>query len=595
MQESIHMSEQDFDESKFSFISVYRTEYDLEQYGRNALSAFAMSLYLRLEDYHEFAANAITEGPEDKKVDICYIDENDKRVIIAQSYLAETWGKKSAPSNKASDLNTAIGWLFSASLDLVPLHLRAKASELRRFLENGDVKRIEILFIHNCFESENVERELKTAADVMRAIADAHMRDRESSMIISYRELGLKEIEELYKSRDSDILVDDWIEVPASNKVEERGIDWRAILTSVTGDWIRELRVKHGDRLFSANYRDYLGYVKRQGNINFQITQTAESEPANFWVYNNGITALTHELKIESDRIRIRGISIINGAQTTGALGDAAESATVATKVLIRIVECRSKPLIDSIIRYNNTQNEIKPSDTRSNDQIQKRLATDFLQYQIRYQHRRSAARNPRNAITAAAIAPALCAFHGDPQTAYRNAKDIFNDDEIYQRVFPNNIRAEHVFLIKALSTAIDDVKNELKKKVSEGHATQLEDQENTVLKYSASKHFIFYIVGALAEEIMKRRIPDLHEWKCKPEVISAENTSLVKAWGAVLHALLPHIASNLQNQGEDAAYEVPRSMERTKMVVSQLKALVASIEPALRGQFNELRRRTLI
>lgn len=589
------MCAQHFDENRFTFKSALDAETEFGRlYGRNTLAIFALSLYLRLEDCQEFAASAITEGPDDKKVDFCYVDENEQRAIIAQSYCASTWGKAAAPANKASDLNTAMTWLLSAGEDRIPRHLQTRATELRRLLASGNIRRIEILYIHNCHESQNVEDELKTVADGTRDMANSLVNDHQNNpIIVSYRELGLEGIQELYKARDSDILIDAWMKVPAFDYIEEKGERWRAILTTVPGNWIRKLYIQHSDRLFSANYRDYLGYVQRRGNINYEITQTAESEPVNFWVYNNGITALTHELKLGTE-VQIRGISVINGAQTSGALGDTPESSTADTRVLIRIVECRSQDLINKIIRYNNTQNEIRPADTRSNDPTQRRLQADFAQYGITFVHRRSTTRSPRHAITAAAIAPALCSFHGNPQTAFRNAKEIFTDDATYQKVFPTNISIEHVFLVQALSIAIDRVKSDLKKGVSDETATQLEEQQWEVLKYSAAKHFMFFLVGAAAEEIMQRRVSDLHEWKCRPDVISPENKSMANSWETALRALLPQIATVVQRQGKDASYDVPRSTELSDRVAQDLKALIAST-PILGQQFSELTRRTTL
>jgi len=47
-------------------------------------------------------------------------------------------------------------------------------------------------------------------------------------------------------------------------------------------------------------------------------------EPRNFWVYNNGVTILTHKIDREQEgKLIIHGCSVINGAQTTGALGTA--------------------------------------------------------------------------------------------------------------------------------------------------------------------------------------------------------------------------------------------------------------------------------
>jgi hypothetical protein len=391
------------------------------------------------------------------------------------------------------------------------------------------------------------------------------------------------------------LIIDKWIEVPASTFIREQGDGWNAILTTVPGRWIQELHREHGDRLFSANYRDYLGSTRQRGNINHEITKTAEVEPDNFWAYNNGVTALTHEIKIRGKKRKIRGISVINGAQTTGALSEASENATKYTKVLIRFVECSSRELIDKIILYNNTQNEIKPADRRSKDSVQKNLHDEFLNHDVTYMHRRSITRTPKNAITAAAIAPALCAFHGEPQIAYRNSREIFGNDDVYERVFPKNISIEHVFLVRSLSSAIDKIKSELNAKVSNNDATHLEESQFDVLKYSASKHFIFYIIGILAEEIMSRRMSNLFEWKCKTEVISPDNVSLQKAWDKTLRALLPHIATIEEQQGTDAFYDVPRNIEQSKQVVRQLKALIASLETILGNQFDEIRKRTTI
>ena len=258
-------------------------------------------------------------------------------------------------------------------------------------------------------------------------------------------------------------------------------------------------------------------------------------------------------------------------------------------------MECHSQELIDKIIRYNNTQNEIKPADRRSKDSTQRRLRADFSKYGVTYVHRRSATRTPGSAITAAAVSRALCAFHGDAQTAYRNAKEIFNDDSIYQRVFPGSIRVEHVFLVQALSTAINKVKTELKRKVSNETATQLEEEEYEVLKYSGSKHFLFYIIGALAEEIMDRRVSDLHEWKCRPEIISGDNVSMMNSWAVALGTLLPHMTNIVGRYGKDASYDVPRSAELSKQVARELRALIASLESTLGSQFDEVRRRTTV
>lgn len=576
-----------------SFKSVFEADDELEQFGSNSLSMFALSLYLRLDDLGEFAANSIVEGPNDKKLDIFYLSIADGLAVMVQSYLSPDWNRIAARESKASDLNTAMAWLLSADQREVPPHLKSKAIDLRRAIVSGEINRIELLFIHNCPESKNVERELKVVATATKSKVAALDFDASRRITIAHRELGLKGIEDLYKSRDSEILVDRLITLPAKTHIQQKGTGWRSILVTVPGHWLQGLYSAHGDRLFSANYRDFLGSTSRKGNINYAITKTTESEPDNFWVYNNGVTALTHKIRLGKTK-RIRGISIINGAQTTGSLSEAQREKTKRVSVMLRIVECSDKKLIDKIIRYNNTQNDIKPADKRSKDQIQKRLQEDFGALGITYAHRRSSVRTRRGTITAASLGPALCAFHGDPQTAYRNAKEIFDVDDVYDRVFPRGISAAHVFLVRALSSAIDSVKAGLKSRISDGAATNTDLEQYEVLKFSASKHFLFYLIGELADQIMNRHVADKYDWVCTKDVIKADNTSLIKAWGETLGAILPHVSMLIKAKGADAFYDVPRSKEMSRDIATQTKALIASL-PVLSSQFQSLRDRSSI
>jgi hypothetical protein len=270
--------------SQPSFRATFSADDELTVYGSNSLLMFCLGLYLRSENLKELAAEGLTDGPNDKKVDFCYIDLLEGRAIIAQSYLARDWGRASAPANKASDLNTASAWLFTTNLKRVPEHLKPKAQELRRAIEDNEVKRIEIFYVHNCQESTNVEEELKSVAeDTYAKIKTLGVDD----VIVSHREFGIKAIEDLYSARDAEILVDDQIEIPGKCLAQENTPGWKSIITTVKGAWFHDLYQKYGDRLFSANFRDWMGAVERKGNINYGIKQTAATEPANFWVYNN--------------------------------------------------------------------------------------------------------------------------------------------------------------------------------------------------------------------------------------------------------------------------------------------------------------------
>ena len=150
----------------------------------NAHMIWAIALYLEEPDVEALASEALTDGPDDKKIDFIYLDRDAKRVIFAQGYYG--LGKKdSAPANKASDLNTAGAWLFSGDLDKAPIQLRSTIEECRAALDEGEVDTIELLYVHNYPESVNVSKELQTAADHLKKVIG-----EKPDILVSSRELG---------------------------------------------------------------------------------------------------------------------------------------------------------------------------------------------------------------------------------------------------------------------------------------------------------------------------------------------------------------------------------------------------------------------
>ena len=572
--------------TSLTFKADYEADTVARAYGDNGLLLYAIALKSGIEDLDEFAGNALTDGGDDKKLDVCHIDEQNGVITLAQGLVSRTWGKPAAPANKASDLNTAAVWMFSANPDDVPAKLRTKVVEARNAIANGSISRVDVLFVHNCLESTNVERELITVAagirDILRSAGTIA-----SEITVAHKEVGLRTIEEWFSARDTDILVEDWIDLPDVPFVEESGGGWRGIALSIPGSWIRDLYVAHQDKLFSANFRDYMGAPTRKENINFQIKQTAASEPENFWVYNNGITALTRQIDTRSTPRRIRGISVINGAQTSGAIGESSSEHASKIRVQLRIMEAKSEALISKAILYTNTQNEIKPFDRKSNDPLQNRLKDGLAKYDLQYSHRRSKARIPRGSITASSLGAALCAFHGDPQTAYRNSKDIFGRDDTYELVF-RDVTPEHAYLLHSLSSAIDSLKLHLKSRISSGVATRSEEVQYNILRFSASKHFLLYVLGAVAEQILNRRISNLKTWKVKNANISPSAKRVFVAWQSALEVILPNLAALMGDVEE--IYEIERNFSKSKETAVKLAVNLSALESIIAPKFKEIR-----
>ena len=346
----------------------------------DAIGVFAISLHFNLDDVQEIASDAITGGRDDKKCDMVYIDKEKEIAVLAQCYISQKH-RDAAPSNKASDLNTAITWLLNADMNTLPDSIKGQADELRNAIELGEVSQLHIWYVHNLPGSANVVDELRTVEKSARAALRQY--ERGSSINVFADEISEERLAELYAQAERAILVNDniTITVPDAIILEQR--DWTSVITSVPGVWLQQLYQKYGTSLFSANLRGYLGSRKSDANINSGMKSTALDEPENFCVYNNGITALVHDFKLmrrtrRGRNLNITGISIVNGAQTTGSIGSAERLVSSDLQVAVRFVKVNKDSIVSNIVRYNNSQNKIQAADFRSTDPIQSRLRREF-------------------------------------------------------------------------------------------------------------------------------------------------------------------------------------------------------------------------
>jgi hypothetical protein len=534
-----------------------------KKFGDNALPLLGLSLYVQAEDIEALAAEALTDGGNDKKIDFCFINRTTNYAAVVQGFCSKQWGKAEAEANKATDLISAAGWLFTGDLEKVPEKLRTVAKELRDAIKEKEINRIEFLYIHNCHESVNVRTELATAvATAAKLIADGNI-------AIASHEIGLETLDDLCRAAENEIFVEETLKVPSMNVIEEKGKSWHAIVTSMTGHWIHALHQKHGSRLFRANYRDFLGVRNSVKNINKGIKTSVQEEADNFWTFNNGITALVRKIKKGKGRFEIDGISIINGAQTTGSIAECTLAEATDVRVVCRFVTCSDDEVLHKIIKFNNTQNAFRSSDQRSNDVVQNKLKSNLAKYGITYAPRRSGITIPSGSITAEAIAPLLSAFHGDPQTAARRRSDIFDVDAAYSKVFPQAISAEHVYMVSLLGAAIDEVKLDLKERDSTGKATGTQSKNYEVLKHSTSKLYLLAIIGAVSEEIVGEKLADHFTWQFNATAMKKDPKKLVFVWKEVVEAILPLLARTIGEDSYAATRDFGQLLEVSKRLLN--------------------------
>ena len=449
----------------------------------NAFLIWAMGLYLDEPDMDELASECLTDDSDDKKIDFIKLDEDRKTIFFAQGYFSKR-KVEAAPSNKAADLNTASAWLLSGDLNQIPDPLRDIIAQCRTSISDGEIEAIELLFVHNLPESVNVTKELQTAAEHLRQ----HFPES-SSITVAGKELGFSAIDGLYSTQESAIKVKVEINCPAEIEFEVTGPTWSAGVASVPALWLHTQFTKHQDDLFSANYRGFLGITKRR-KINNAIRASAETQPASFWVYNNGITILTQRFEKKRHETLLSGMSIINGAQTTGSLGsiDLTKHDLKGVNVLCRFIQSSDADTISQIIKYNNTQNEITTWDQYSNDPEQKRIAEEFASFGHHYSLKRGFMASCQDSIGIEQVAQSLLSLQGMYREANQGKNAIFDRRNTYRLCFEHK-KARHILFAYALSRAVDERRIELKRRHAAGQLITIEEPQLRLLhRWSSPK-----------------------------------------------------------------------------------------------------------
>lgn len=397
--------------------------------------------------------------------------------------------------------------------------------------------------MHNLPESKNCKNELKTIETHQSRLFE------QNNIEVVTHELGRETIENLYVSKESQILVTDLIEMEGLPLFEENTEGWKAYVFSVSGKWLYDLFKTYGDDLFSANYRGFLGIGKRK-KINNSIRQTVETDPENFWVYNNGITILTLGVDdTKNGNKKIEGISIINGAQTTGSISMVDENKKEnldKMKVLCRVIKCNNTNLIPAIVKANNTQNEITSWDRYSNDPIQVSLRDKFAMYGKEYSLKRGFD-DVSDGIGIYTIAQPVLAFEGNYTEANRGINNIFNQNYLYKSVFEEK-NARHLLLIYSLAKAVDEVKYEIKEIASSKDV--LKDDESIQVSLFRNLKFKMFFIAVIAEclEIIVDFKVDKKKIAFTDEFSKAELEIMKERWKIFAKSVLSFMVAKLNN-----------------------------------------------
>ncbi|WP_158271277.1 AIPR family protein [Nocardia sp. MDA0666] len=571
------------------WLNAFRTMQDDHSLTDDAIGVFAINLRFGVDDIQSVATEAITGGGDDKKCDVLYVDKELQAAVIAQCYVSQK-PRAQAPANKASDLNTALTWLLGTELERLPVSLRGRADELRSAISGGEIKQFYIWYVHNLPTSNNVNNELRAVEGTAKALLSKFESSREINIFAE--EIGDSQFERLYAQAERTVIVTDTFQVTVPGTVEIVQSDWKSLVTTVSGAWLHELYSTYRTDLFSANLRGYLGSRESDSNINNGIKKTALEQPKNFYVFNNGITALVLDYKISrkargSQSVTITGISIVNGAQTTGSIGSLPTAPPPDLQIPIRFVKAASDAIIANVVRFNNSQNRIQAADFRSTDQIQQRLRIQFESIpDAEYEGGRrggasDAIRRSRFTVPSYTVGQSLAAFHGDPVTAYDKKSEIWTDESKYRRIFTDRTSARHVVFCYGLLSAINERKLDLTRKQRQDPSSLTEEEVSSLefLNNKGSNYLLVYVISQCIEAIVGKPIPNRFDLEFKDNLSPAAAGDL---WTPIITLVLA-----LSNQLADAFSKNRISNESVARAVPTFVGVFNSLKTLYKNTFD--------
>jgi AIPR protein len=556
----------------------------------DAIGVFAINMRFNLDDIQTIVSEAITGGGDDKKCDVLYVDKERQIAVIAQCYVSRK-PRPGAPANKASDLNTALTWLLSTDIDELPESLKGRADELRNAITTGEIKQFYIWYVHNLPCSKNVQSELKAVENTARAALSKFSQGQDINIFAE--ELCDTKLARLYTQAERTVIVTDVITTVIPDAIEIRENDWQTVVTTVRGSWLFDLYQKYETDLFSANLRAYLGSRESESNINNGIKRTAQDQPQNFYVFNNGITALVLDYELgkrtrSGRKLTITGISIVNGAQTTGSIANLPGEPSSDLQVQIRFVKAKKDEIVGNVVRFNNSQNKLQAADFRSTDQLQDRLRAEFeVIPDSEYEGGRrggagDAIKRSKFTLPSYTVGQSLAAFHGDPVTAYDKKSELWTSEKNYRHIFTDRTTARHIVFCYSLLSAINLRKLELiqKHKKDSASITRIENTSLAFLNKKGANYLLVHVISQCMETVLGKSIPnrfDLHF------VQNISPSKAAKIWSPIVEMML-----SLSNQLDQAFSRNRISNESVSKTVPNFVGVVASIAPLQKDTFGK-------
>ncbi|HWB02794.1 MAG TPA: AIPR family protein [Verrucomicrobiales bacterium] len=356
------------------------------------------------------AAKSVVDDYQDNGIDAIYYHQPSKKLFLVQGKL-----KTDEPfsQQEANAFVKGVRDLLNEHYDRFNKNVQDRQAEIDAALAEA----AEIVLV----TARTAELLSQHAIDAINQfITDAGKPDER--LVPAFIEFGPVDVVESLLDEKAVPTVDDELVIFGHQRIDAPRLTYYG---QVSLSALAALHTKHGNALFEKNIRYSLGVGK--SDVNRAILGTLVTAPANFFFLSNGVTAIANSIEPKGirdggRRFELRGLSVINGAQTIATShhfiaanphADVASARVLLT--LIRVDE--DDPFSTEITRARNHQNPVSAAQFAALDGIQERLRRELLFHNIVYRYRpEGEAMAPGlDAMTIEDASVALGLIHGDP------------------------------------------------------------------------------------------------------------------------------------------------------------------------------------
>ncbi|EKF9139831.1 abortive phage resistance protein [Vibrio cholerae] len=491
------------------------------QFRTRALAAYALTVEA-FADIDE-AASSITDGYGDNGIDAIYYDEAKHNLWVVQSKFIQKFNG-GIDTGDIDKFARGIKNLINADFSKFNDKIKSMQDEILSALDEPSVK-IQILF---AYTGKSLSKENLDPIELLLK------EQNETEELFFFNDFNIdKAYQGLISGIDSAPINEDFL-LSSWGYIEE---PLQSYYGQIAGSDLAALWEKYNARLFTKNIRSFLG----ASSVNDDIQNTIINEPENFIYFNNGITVLCESIKKKPQggsaknigSFACKGISIVNGAQTFGTIGNMAQNPDVdlsKVNVFVKFIslEGSSPEFGERITIATNTQNKVDRKDFVSLDKEQERIKIELKLENVDYHYKRSRDKvipNEQN-YTFEEVAYSLACFWTDVDYSTlvkKQSGKLWEDPQQtpYINLFNDRLSAVKILKTVKVYRYVSKVMDELSKKsfgrkrsinnYGNAFVTHIVMQKSGPKYWSDTYHKFDEFFDNILPDIVKNTIDELH------------------------------------------------------------------------------------